>query len=136
MLQERTSSDWAGTRRSASTRGIVAAVNRHPANEVRAGRFREDLFYRLSVVEIVLPPLRERRDDIPMLVASMLRRAAVRDGRTVSITPLALDTLGQRSWPGNVRGLENALERAFVLSGGMIEAEHVAADSSTGMPIS
>jgi DNA-binding NtrC family response regulator len=70
-----------------------------------------------------------------MLVASMLRRAAVRDGRTVSITPLALDALGQRSWPGNVRELENALERALVLSGGMIDAEHVAADSSMGTPI-
>ena len=135
VLQERTVERLGGNKTIRIDTRIVAAANRHLANEVKAGRFREDLFYRLSVVEIVLPPLRERRDDIPMLVASMLRRTAVRDGRTVSITPRALDALGQRSWPGNVRELENALERALVLSSGMIDAEHVAADSSMGTPI-
>lgn len=135
-LQERTVERLGGNKTIRIDTRIVAAANRHPANEVKAGRFREDLFYRLSVVEIALPPLRERRDDIPLLVASMLRRAAARDGRPVSITPPALEALQQRPWPGDVRELENALERALVLSGGMIDAEHVAGDSSTtGTPI-
>lgn len=108
----------------------MAASNRHPQREVAAGRFREDLFYRLSVVEIALPPLRERRDDIPMLVASVLHRAAARDGRTVSITAQAINVLRDRSWPGNVRELENALERGLVLSGGTIDAEHVRVDET------
>ncbi len=130
VLQERTVERLGGNKTIRIDTRIVAASNRHPGREVAAGRFREDLFYRLSVVEIALPPLRERRDDIPMLVASILRRAAARDGRTVSITTQALDVLRERTWHGNVRELENALERGLVLSSGTIGAEHVRADDS------
>ena len=125
VLQERTVERLGGNKTIRIDTRIVAASNRHPEREVKAGRFREDLFYRLSVVEIVLPPLRDRRDDIPMLVQAVLRRAAARDRRTVTITRPALDVLQERSWPGNVRELENALERALVLSGGTIDEEHV-----------
>ena len=131
VLQERTIERLGGNKTINVDTRIVAASNRHPEREVEAGRFREDLFYRLSVVEIALPPLRERRDDIPMLVASILRRAAARDRKTVSIAPAALDVLHSRTWPGNVRELENALERALVLSGGTIDAEHVSIDRAT-----
>ena len=125
VLQERTIERLGGNKTIRVDTRIVAASNRHPRREVAAKRFREDLFYRLSVVEIELPPLRERRDDVPALVAAMLRRAAARDDRSLSITPEALQILEARSWPGNVRELENALERALVLSGGTIDAEHV-----------
>ncbi len=127
VLQERTVERLGGNKTIRVDTRIVAASNRHPQREVSAGRFREDLFYRLSVVEIALPPLRERRDDIPMLIASVLQRAAARDRKTITITRSAMDVLQQRSWPGNVRELENGLERALVLSGGTIDAEHVRA---------
>ena len=124
-LQERTIERLGGNKTVRIDARIVVASNRHPRDEVAARRFREDLFYRLSVVEIVLPPLRERRDDIPALVHAMLRRAATRDRQTVAIAPAAIDVLVERPWPGNVRELENALERALVLSGGTIDIEHV-----------
>lgn len=125
VLQERTVERLGGNKTIRLDTRIVAATNRQPQREVAAGRFREDLFYRLSVVEIALPPLRDRREDIPTLVAAMLRRAVSRDSRTVSITRQAIDVLRTRAWPGNVRELENALERALVLSGGTIDVEHV-----------
>jgi transcriptional regulator with GAF, ATPase, and Fis domain len=128
-VQERTVERLGGNKTIRVDTRIVAASNRHPESEVKAGRFREDLFYRLSVVEIALPPLRQRRDDIPMLVESMLRRSAARAGRSVSLTRPALDVLQARAWPGNVRELENALERAVVLSGGAIDVEHVRVDA-------
>jgi len=125
VLQERTVERLGGNKTIRVDTRIVAATNRQPQREVATGRFREDLFYRLSVVEIALPPLRDRREDIPTLVAAMLRRAASRDSRTVSITRQAIDVLRTRAWPGNVRELENALERALVLSGRTIDVEHV-----------
>ncbi len=127
-LQERTIERLGANKTIPIDVRLVAASNRHPRDEVVAGRFREDLFYRLSVVEIALPPLRERRDDIPALTSSILRRGAARDRRTLSITPPAIDALQERAWPGNVRELENALERAIVLSGGSIDEDHVRDD--------
>jgi len=98
---------------------IVAATNRDLAGEVRAGRFREDLFYRLDVVAVRLPPLRERREDIPVLAAFFLRRFADQNGRTITaFTPGALQGLESYDWPGNVRELQHAVERAVVLSAG------------------
>jgi DNA-binding NtrC family response regulator len=86
---------------------------------VRAGRFREDLFYRLNVLAIDVPPLRERRDDIPALAYYLLARASAKHGRDVrEIGPEAMDALVRWHWPGNVRELENALERAVVLGRG------------------
>lgn len=96
---------------------IIAATNRDLEKEVAAGRFREDLFYRLNVIEIHLPPLRERREDIPLLVRHAIKRTA-RDQNAPEkpIAPDALAALINYAWPGNVRELHNAIERAFTLS--------------------
>jgi two-component system, NtrC family, response regulator HydG len=100
---------------------IVAATNKELLTEVRAGRFREDLFYRLNVVAVRLPPLRERRDDVPLLASVFLRRLAEKNGKRVGgLTPAALLALERYPWPGNVRELEHAVERAVVLSRGEI----------------
>jgi DNA-binding NtrC family response regulator len=96
---------------------IVAATNRDLEEEVRAGRFREDLYFRINVVTIRLPPLRERPGDIPLLVEHFLHKYARREGRSeAGIGPEAAAALNRHSWPGNVRELENTIERALALS--------------------
>jgi DNA-binding NtrC family response regulator len=98
---------------------IIAATNIDLRQMVREGRFREDLFYRLNVITIELPPLRQRREDIPLLVQFFLKKYAEENDRPVRrITPEALRPLMSYSWPGNVRELENVIERAVVLSSG------------------
>jgi two-component system response regulator PilR (NtrC family) len=98
---------------------VVAATNRVLEQEVQAGRFREDLYYRLNVVKIHLPPLRERRGDIPLLIRHFLNEFAERYERTeVSIQPEALTRMRLYDWPGNVRELMNVLERALLMSTG------------------
>ena len=98
---------------------LVAATNRDLAADVRTGRFREDLFYRLNVFPIALPPLRERAADIPALAAHFLAHFAKRHGRPASlISPQTLRTLAAHDWPGNVRELQNAIERAVIVSAG------------------
>ncbi|MCP4005205.1 MAG: sigma-54-dependent Fis family transcriptional regulator [bacterium] len=100
---------------------LVAATNRDLQKEVQAGRFREDLFYRLHVVPIQLPPLRERLEDVPALAKLFLQRFARRANRQVdSITPAAMAALQMHSWPGNIRELENAIERATLLCEGSV----------------
>lgn len=95
---------------------LVAATNRDLAEEVRAGRFREDLYYRLNVVTLQVPALRERREDILPLARHFLAAHAARNRKTVrAISPEALDRLLAYDWPGNVRELENTMERAVVL---------------------
>ena len=96
---------------------IIAATNRDLASEVRAGRFRQDLFYRLRVLQIDLPPLRERSEDIPMLVACFLKRHG-RGSRVSGIEPDALEVLMSRPWEGNVRELENTIEATLALAPG------------------
>jgi DNA-binding NtrC family response regulator len=93
---------------------VIAATNRDLEREVKNGRFRSDLFYRLNVIAIHLPPLRERRDDIPLLVETMLQRS----GAKKVVSPEAMRLLCEYSWPGNVRELENALERAQIVTRG------------------
>jgi two-component system response regulator AtoC len=98
---------------------IIAATHRDLLNETKAGRFREDLFYRLNVLPIHCPPLRERRDDIPLLIDHFITRNNTRLGTDIR----GLDTEARRllyeySWPGNVRELENTIERAMVLAEG------------------
>jgi DNA-binding NtrC family response regulator len=96
---------------------VVAATNRDLRTESNAGRFRSDLFYRLNVVEIQVPALRERREDIPYLTAHFLRASAERLGKTIQgITPSAERILGSGEWPGNVRELRNVIERACILA--------------------
>jgi DNA-binding NtrC family response regulator len=98
---------------------LISASNRDMVKLVREGRFREDLYYRLNVFPIWVPPLRERLDDVPELARHFLARFAAEEGRPVrSISAEALDLLGRYSWPGNVRQLENAMFRAVVLSDG------------------
>jgi transcriptional regulator with GAF, ATPase, and Fis domain len=96
---------------------IVAATNRDLGDMVRKGTFREDLYYRLHVVHLRVPPLRERPDDIPLLVDHFLNELGERDGRRKALTSTALERLKQHHWPGNVRELENEIERVWVLSG-------------------
>jgi DNA-binding NtrC family response regulator len=95
---------------------IIAASNRNLGERVEAGKFRQDLYYRLRVLEIALPPLRERTEDIPLLVEHFLKRLERERGRTFSVSPQALSVLVSYAWPGNVRELENALESAVALS--------------------
>jgi len=96
---------------------VIAASRLDLLREVREGRFREDLYYRLGVIVIPLPPLRDRREDIPMLAHHFLRRYARENGRRVeAFTPRALNAMIQYAWPGNIRELENAVERCVVLS--------------------
>ncbi|HET6323256.1 MAG TPA: sigma-54 dependent transcriptional regulator [Planctomycetaceae bacterium] len=111
---------------------VLAATNRPLDDLVARGEFREDLFYRLGVFHIHVPPLRERAEDIPLLARAFLRTAAA-EGEAPSLSDNALRELASRRWPGNVRELRNAVERAALLArGGEIEIDHLA----TVMPIS
>ncbi len=97
---------------------VIAATNKDFAKEIAEGRFREDLYYRLSVIPIHLPPLRERREDIPLLAASFLDRYSKSMGKKIEgIEPEAMRRLEVYDWPGNVRELENTIERAVALEG-------------------
>jgi two-component system NtrC family response regulator len=95
---------------------VVAASNRELKGEVEAGRFREDLFYRLNVVHLHISPLRQRVEDIPLLAAHFIKKYAQENVRgQIRLTPEALKLLVQYPWPGNVRELENVMERAVIL---------------------
>jgi two-component system NtrC family response regulator len=96
---------------------IIAATHKRLSDEVKAGRFREDLFFRLNVLEIRIPPLRERLDDLPLLAAHLIERLAEKNRKNVRrVSPWFLEALSRYDWPGNVRELENVLERAIILS--------------------
>jgi len=106
---------------------VISATHRDLASEIEAGRFREDLYYRLNVVTLRVPALEERREDIPLLATHFLERLCERQGRTHSFAPEAIDVLVQAEWPGNVRQLANVVERTFTLaSAPVITAEEVA----------
>ena len=112
---------------------MVAATNRDLAHEVEQGRFRQDLYYRLNVISIDLPPLRERGDDIPRLANHFMTRFSAANNKPVRrITAAAMEALTAWSWPGNVRELENVMERAVVLArGDEITAEDLPTAIST-----
>ncbi|HEY1603922.1 MAG TPA: sigma-54 dependent transcriptional regulator [Pirellulales bacterium] len=106
---------------------VIAATNRDLRNEIRSGAFREDLYFRLAVFEIALPPLRERVEDIPQLAERFLA-GALPVGATARLTTAAMHELCRRSWPGNVRELRNAVEHAVIVArGGAIGPEHLPA---------
>jgi len=124
VLQERTLERVGGTRSVDVDVRVVAATHRDLPQEVREGRFREDLYYRLKVVEIELPALRDRTEDVPALCQRFLREVAERLERPVkSLSSEALARLTRHPWPGNVRELRNVLEQAAVLSSGEVISE-------------
>ena len=127
VLQEREVERVGGVRRIPIRARILAATNRDLAEEVRAGRFREDLYQRLKVVTLRLPRLRERLEDIPLLVEHLLVKINQRLHKTLRRVPReVIEKLQKRPWPGNVRELENVLMRAAVLSqGDMLLQEHL-----------
>jgi DNA-binding NtrC family response regulator len=119
VLQEREVIPVGGTEPVPVDVRLIAATNRDLEEDIRAGRFRSDLFYRLNVIAINLPPLRTRRDDIALLAEAFLHRvAAERKEEPKALAPDALDAILAYDWPGNVRELENALERAVTLTPG------------------
>ncbi len=106
---------------------IITATNQDLEGLIAQGKFREDLFYRINVVPLSVPPLRQRLEDIPLIANSIIRRIALNSGKRISgVTPKAMERLLTYAWPGNVRELINALEFAFVLCpGGLIATEHL-----------
>jgi DNA-binding NtrC family response regulator len=127
FLQERTFERVGGNETLKVDVRIIAATNRDLQAEIARGRFREDLFYRLNVVTVELPPLRDRRGDIPALASFFLRRSAADNGRPIeTFSDDALQAMMEYRWPGNVRELENVVERAVVLcEGKVIERTHL-----------
>ncbi len=124
-LQERTIERVGGQESLRIDVRVLAATNRDLETMMREGRFREDLFYRLNVVTVTLPPLRERRRDIPLLVEHLLAKYAAELGER-GVAPEALDRLVGHDWPGNVRELENVVQRAMVMATtGVILPEHL-----------
>ncbi len=119
ILQEKKFERVGGTRTVEVDVRVVAATNKLLDEEIRAGNFREDLFYRLNVVPFTVPPLRERRADIPLLAAYYLDKFCRRDGREQKvILPDAMELLQHYEWPGNVRELKNIMERLVIMTGG------------------
>lgn len=117
VLQDHEFERVGGTRPIRADIRIIAATNSDPERAVKEGRFREDLYYRLNVVSLKLPPLRERKEDVPVLVEHFLRKYARELKKPLKrLTPHALESLLAYHWPGNVRELENVIERAMVLS--------------------
>jgi transcriptional regulator with PAS, ATPase and Fis domain len=132
VLQEREFLRLGGTRPVRVNVRVIAATNRDLDEAVAQGDFRADLYYRLNVFDILIPPLRERRDDILPLAASFLRELA---GATIQLSPEATEALGRHDWPGNVRELRNVLERALILADGrFIDAEHLSLRARRDVP--
>jgi len=129
VLQESRIERLGGNRTIALDMRVVAACNQDPREAIRAGTLREDLFYRLNVFSLALPPLRERIEDIEGLVHHL----AAKQGRSVAVSPEALACLRRYAWPGNVRELENVVQRALILSRERtIELRHLPSDMASG----
>jgi len=133
VLQEREFEPLGAERSQRVDLRVIAATNRDLKKRVEEGQFLEDLFYRLNVIPLVLPPLRDRREDIPVLVEHFLRKHTQRTGRLIEgIDEEATKWLAAYDWPGNVRELENAVERAVVLSNGpVIDLKQISVPGAT-----
>jgi DNA-binding NtrC family response regulator len=127
VLQERTFRRLGGRQEQKVDVRVVAATNQEPAEAVQKGKLREDLYYRLNVFAITLPPLRDRRDDIPLLIQSFLAEFNGRNGKSIAgVNNEAMRILDGYNWPGNVRELRNVVERATILADGQfIEPKHL-----------
>jgi transcriptional regulator with PAS, ATPase and Fis domain len=132
VLQEREFLRLGGTRPMKANVRVIAATNRDLHDAVAEGQFRADLYYRLHVFDIHIPPLRQRREDIPALVAGFLREFNHTADRIVDITPEAMDALLEHDWPGNIRELRNVIERATIIcEDGSIRAEDLSLRSAS-----
>ncbi|MEP7344573.1 MAG: sigma-54 dependent transcriptional regulator, partial [Gemmatimonadaceae bacterium] len=118
VLQSRQIIPVGSTDAIATDTRMIAATNRDLDEEIRRGHFRRDLFYRLNVIALHLPPLRERRDDIPLLVDFFIQKLCETRGTAKQLSVVASEAIQEHNWPGNVRELENALERAWILTPG------------------
>ena len=137
VLQERTFERVGESQSRRTDARIIAATNADLKRAVQEGRFREDLFYRLRVVPIELPPLRDRREDVEPIATYLLARVAARHGRALRFSPDALRALLDHDWPGNVRELENSLEYAVaVCKGQTILPEDLPAEAQAHTPVS
>jgi PAS domain S-box-containing protein len=127
ILQERTYEPLGATRQEIADVRVIAATNKDLAEQVRTGIFREDLYYRVNVVRLQLPPLRRRKEDIPILVEQFIARFNLLQKKSIrAVTARALSLLVAHDWPGNIRELENAIERAFILcTQGSIDIDHL-----------
>lgn len=136
ILQEKQFSRVGGSRVLTADVRIIASTNKNLEKEIEAGRFREDLYYRLNVVPMVVPPLRERREDIPELVAVLLAQIAEKDRTSPKqLHPEGMKLLQNYSWPGNIRELKNLLDRlSIMVSGDMIAASDIPAPYNPKSP--
>ena len=140
VLQERKFRRLGGRQEESVDVRVIAATNVNPADAVKSGKLREDLYYRLNVFSIELPPLRQRKDDLPLLIQSFLAEFNTRNNKNVSaLDPAAMRIMEQYGWPGNVREVRNVIERAVILSSGQfIETKHlpplVSGSSDAGKP--
>jgi two-component system response regulator HydG len=127
VLQERDFQRLGGTATMKADVRLIAATNRDLTAEMAAGRFRTDLFYRLGVFNVHLPPLRDRGDDVLLLADAFVRTLALKMGKgDVALSRDARELLRRHPWPGNIRELQNAIERALILAeGALISAEHL-----------
>lgn len=116
VIQDKTIERVGSTRALKINVRIIAATNKNLEIEVKEGRFREDLFWRLNVVPLTIPPLRERKEDIPLLCEYFIDKFSQKFGYTLRLKPEVVDLFMKYSWPGNVRELENLIERLYVLS--------------------
>src|SRR5262249_10733661 len=135
VLQERRFERVGGTKSIEVDVRVIAATNRSLLRLMQEAKFREDLYYRLHVVKIELPPLRERPEDIPLLAAHFARKYSKAEEAVKQISPRAMDVMLKYSWPGNIRELENAIERACVTSmNGTIQLENLPSELTNPSP--
>jgi transcriptional regulator with PAS, ATPase and Fis domain len=130
VLQEKHYEPLGGTRTEVTDARVIAATNRDLASQVQTGAFRQDLYYRMNVMKIELPPLRERREDIPILVQHFITVFnAIQNKQVTGVSPDVLGLLMAHDYPGNVRELQNLIEHAYIFVGeGPIEISHLPAD--------
>lgn len=135
FLQEKTYRPLGSTREYRANVRVIAAMNLDPPESVALGRLRKDLYFRLNVISVGLPPLRERREDIPLLASHFVKKHAGAHGKRISLSPEALRALMLYDWPGNVRELEHVIERAVIFAerGVIGEIAHLAPVSPAGI---